>query len=134
MKNIERYVIALLTLIIIAFLLLGLDFLANLIFKSSAALGFINSLGMALGLMGIEFGARPTKYGKKSDLKVLLFSTIAVAITIIVVGTFSEKIEFTKLILMCALLSLFAFAAYFAMSFYDKWNKARKAKKLLNKK
>jgi ammonia channel protein AmtB len=134
MKNVERYVITLLTLTIIAFLLFGLDFLFNLIFKSSMALSFISSLGTALALLGLEFGGRPTKYGKKSDFKVLLFSTIAVIIAIIIIGTFFEKIEFTKLILMCALLSLLAFAAYFAMPFYDKWNSARKARKLLNKK
>ena len=127
----KKYIIALLTLIIIAFLLLGFFYLKNLIFNRSDSFEFTwtNLFGISLGLCAIEFGVRPTEYGKKNDLKVLAFLTIVTIITIIVDNLLCEKIETIKIILMCVCLPLLAVAAYFSMVFYAKWSNKRSARK-----
>lgn len=121
----KKYIIALLALTIVAFSLLVLDYLTVLIFNRSDSLGLTWCLAMSLGLYAIEFGERPSKDGRKSDLKVLVFLTVFVIIAIIITGRFFENKELNRLILMCIALPFMMIITYFGMSAYANWNKKR---------
>jgi hypothetical protein len=129
MKKIKKYIIPLLTIIVVAFLLFGLSLLSNLIFSISSSFNFLSCLGTALGLYAIEIGVRPTEYGKKSDLQVLSVLALIIVIVIISLNLYMKSMELHKLILVCIVLPIATFVIYFAMSFYAQWNDKRSVSK-----
>ncbi|MDR2125501.1 MAG: hypothetical protein LBP63_01555 [Prevotellaceae bacterium] len=125
----KKYIIAVLALVIVAFSLFGLDYLAVLIFNRSNSLGLTWCLGMSLALYAIEFGAKPTKVGRKSDLKLLIFLTAFVIIAIIITGSFFEHKEWNRLIIMCIAFPFMMIATYCGMAAYANWSNKHLAKK-----
>ncbi|MDR2652746.1 MAG: hypothetical protein LBC68_10630 [Prevotellaceae bacterium] len=125
----KKYIIPLFTIIIVAFLLLGFKYLWSLIFNNLNSHEFIWSLMMALGLYAMETGAKPTEYGRKSDLKVLVFLIMFVIVATIIMGSIWEKVEFIKLLKMCISFPFMAIAAYFGMAAYTNWSNKRSARK-----
>ena len=127
----KKYIIALLTLIFLAALIFGFFMLGEIVFKSSDTIAgkFISSIGLSFVLMGLEWGNKPTEYGRKNDLIVLGFLSVIVVITTIILNIFCAKFNTLRLILVCISTPVLGFGAYWIFTFYENWNRKRLANK-----
>lgn len=118
----KKYVIALLTLIILSVSFAGLYALIDS-FILENDMQIISKLQLAFfvtfGIMAIERGKKPSEYGDKESVKILLFLSIFVIIFCIITGKYlNPPLKSLNIILLCILIPVLGFIIYFCFRYF----------------